>query len=310
MKAWKRVLNVKLTSQTLHKTISFGESKNTNLSIHCTVRKYMSSLKDTAIIKIQNLTYAEVVRLVSGNFFDIQIFAGYESANVNKIFDGGVLYISNQLNADRTNTVIILAASQLVAKYGQKRLKLTLNSGINLYSAINFICRRAGMPNSNVSTQFKKEFLEEVLTLNETAGSWLDILCSTNTSYITNSDSILEQTFSIFDANKSNSRVIKLDNNNISLVGGYPRLTSSGVQLNLLPSFNFMCGDVIQIDNSILDISTTDTNSAFVNYGSYFSEKGQYMIYEMTYDLSNRSASFNLNLHCKNRDRISSYIGG
>lgn len=312
MEAWKRVLRIELTSRKFKKKFIFGntDSNKDELNISCDCYKYMSSLKDVATVKISNLTYSEITQLVMGEFYDIEIYCGYQNGNINKIFKGGVLYISNKLNADKTNTVIILCASQLVARYGQSRINLTLNSGINLYSAINFICRRAGMTNSNVSTQFKKEFLNNIMSVNDTAGTWLDKLCKNNKSFITNSDSIIEQNFSIFDAAKSNSRVVTLKNDNILLTGGYPRLTSEGLTLTLLPTFNFMCGDTIKIDNSIIDISVSNKSEISKNYGAYFSEKGQYMIYEMHYILQNRGSTFTLELNCKNRDKISSYVGG
>lgn len=313
MEAWMRALTVTLTSTKLKKQFTFGANYVNNrpdLNIDVTVNKYMSSLKDHAIVRIDNLTYNEITQIVMGEFFDIDIWTGYRNASINKIFSGGVFYISNQLNANKTHTAIIICTSKMVAKFGQSRLNLTLNSGINMYSAINFICRRAGMPNANISTQFKKQFLDEVMNVNDTATSWLDKLCSENTNFIQNADAITGQTFSIFDAAKSNSRVIKLTPGNILLTGGYPRLTTDGLKLTLLPSFAFMCGDVIQIDNSIIDISVTSKSEVSKNYAAYFSQKGQYMIYEMNYHLCNRDSDFTLTLLCKNRDRISAYVGG
>ena len=305
MKAWMRVLKVVLTSKKLNKRFEFEEPLSISVSGH----KYMSTLKDTFTVKIDNLTYNEVTQIVMGQFYDVEIQCGYQKGNVNTIFSGGVLYITNKLNANKTNTIIILCTSKLVASYGQSRLNLTLNSGINLYSAINFICKRAGIPNSNVSTQFKKQFLTEVMTINDTPGTWIDKLCAKNTNFISSSDSITDQTFSIFDAAKSNARVIKLDANNIVLTGGYPRLTSDGLELTILPTFNFMCGDVIKIDNSIVDISVNSRDEISQNYAAYFSQKGEYMIYEMNYTLQNRGQAFTLTLNCKNRDRISAYAG-
>ena len=311
MKAWMRAIKIVFRSSKLKKQFVYGTSDNDNdeLNISCSVYKYMSALKDTATIKIKNLTYNEITQLIIGEFYDVEIWCGYRKGNVNKIFTGGVLYISNKLEGN-TNTAIILCASNLVAKYGQKRLNLTLNSGINLYSAINFICKRAGITNSNVSTQFKKQFLDNIMTVNDTTGSWLDKLCSNNSSYIMNSDGITNATLSIFDSAKSNSRVIKLKNSDIQLTNGYPRLTSEGLSLTLLPTFNFMCGDTIEIDNSIIDISVSNQSEISKNYGGYFSQKGQYMIYEMVYVLQNRGAVFTLEMKCKNRDRISAYVGG
>lgn len=312
MKVWMRVIKIVLTSKSLKKKFVFGENYlhgNDDLTIDVTGTKYMSSLKDVCTIRIKNLTYNEITQIIMGQFYDVEIWAGYQNTGVNKIFDGGVLYISNKLDDKKTSTCIILCASHLVAKYGQSRINLTLNSGINMYSAINFICKRAGIPNSNVSTQFKKKFLTEILTVDDTAASWIDKLCSSNNTYIDNSDSITGATLSIFDAAKSNARVIKLNSNNIMLTGGYPRLTSDGLDVTLLPTFNFMCGDVIKIDNSILDVSVSTSSEVSKNYGAYFNQKGQYMVYQMQYTLQNRGQSFELNLKCKNRDRISSYVG-
>lgn len=313
MEAWMRVLTVTLTSTKLKKQFTFGANYTKgkdDLNIDVTIHKYMSSMKDEAVVKIDNLTYNEITQLMMGEFYDIDIYTGYRKANIDKVFSGGVFYMSNKLNANKTNTLIIICTSKLVAKYGQNRLNLTLNSGINLYSAINFICRRAGIPNSNVSTQLKKEFLDEVIQINDTATSWLDKLCSSHTNLIPNADATLGQTFSIFDANRSNNRCIKLTPNNILLTGGYPRLTSEGLDLTILPSFNFMCGDTIQIDNSIIDVSVSTKSEVAHNYAAYFSQKGQYMIYQMVYRLQNRGSDFTLRLMCKNRDRISAYVGG
>ena len=312
-KAWMRVLNVIFTSRKLKKSFSFGSNylnRKDDLGISCKISKYMSALKDTATITISNLTYNEITQLVMGEFYDVEIWAGYQKGNVNKVFSGGVLYISNQLNSDKTHKAIILCASQLVARFGQSRLNLSLNSGINMYSAIEFICRRAGIRDSNVSTQFKKQFLKEVLTVNDSPASWIDRICQSNKSYITNSDSILEHTFSIFDANLSNGRIIKLKNSDILLTGGYPRLTSQGLNLSLLPTFNFICGDTIEIDNSIIDISITTNNEVTENKAAYFNQLGLYMIMEMEYNLNNRSQTFDLKLKCKNRDFVSNYVGG
>ena len=314
MEAWMRIITIRLTSDKFKKEIVFTNdpkiNKNESLKMQCSIYKYMSTLKDSATIKLTNLTPAEVIQLIDGEYYNIEIWAGYRSSSVNKIFDGGVLWMSNQLNStDRTTTLVILAASQLIAKYGQKRLNLTLNSGINLYSAIKFICKASGIPNSNVSTQLKKKFIDQLFTVNNNAASVIDKICQNNDSIISNSDSILEQNFSIFDAALSNHRVIKIDNRQIVLMGGYPRLTNEGLTLTLFPTFNFVCGDTIQIDNSILDISVTNRNEISKNYAAYFNEKGTYMITEMHYELNNRSNNFILNLTCKNRDAISKLAG-
>lgn len=310
--AWMRILEVHLSSTKLKKKYVFGANdtvNSENFSINVQGYKYMSTLKDSCTIKIDNLTYTEVVNIISGEYYDVEVKAGYRSLGAQTIFKGGVLYISNSLNTDRTNTIIILCASQLIAKFGQSRLNLSLNSGINLYSALRFVCKRAGIPNSSISTQFKKKFLQEISNVNNTAASWIDALTQNNTSYIANSDSIVGDTVSIFDANKSNARVIKLKNTFINLNGGYPQLTAEGIRLSIMPTFSFMCGDVIEIDNSIINLPVENKNEVSKNYGYYLDKDGQYMITEMTYQLQNRGSDFSINIMGKSRSLISNFSG-
>lgn len=318
MKAWMRVLEVTLTSQLStsgkSRQFKFGNNWETgrdDLNIEVSCYKYMSSLKDTATIRISNLTYYEVVQIINGKFYNVEIKAGYRSSGVSTIFKGGVLYISNSLDDTKTNTITILCASELVARYGQSRLNLSLNSGINTYSAIRFICERAGIPESkmNISTQFKTKFLQDVMSINDTAASWIDKFCTTNNTAISSSDSITGSTVSLFDAAKSNSRLIKITKDTVDLTGGYPQLTSDGLSLTIMPTFAFMCSDVIEIDNSIIQIPVSSQSEVTKNYGYFLDKEGCYMIYEMKYQLQNRGANFSLSMTCKTRSLISNFIG-
>lgn len=311
-KAWMRLLEVHLTSTKLKKKFVFGAKQypEENLNIDVKGYKYMSALKDECVIKLDNLTYVEITQLISGQYYDVEVKAGYKNFGLKTMFKGGVLYISNSLNSDKTHTAIILCTSYMVAKFGQSRLKLSLNSGINLYSAIRFVCRRAGMPNSNVSTQFKKQFLQDICVVNETCGSWLDELAKNNESYIVNSDSDIANSFvTMFDANKSSARIIKLTSNFINLVGGYPQLTNNGLTLSVMPTFSFMCGDIIELDNSIINISVLSKEEMQKNYGYYLDKDGQYMITQMSYHLQNRGANFSIDISAKSRSLISSFSG-
>lgn len=308
-RAWIRVLRVRFTSTLVKRELVFGTSidnKKKNFlepNIEIEGYKYMSCLKDSCTIKISNLQYSDIVRLIQGQYYNVSIEAGYRDGNVNKIFDGGVLYISNTLGDNKTHTAIILCASKLIAQYSQKRLNLTLNSGINLYSAIKFVCKVAGIPESNVSTEFKRKFLQDVSNVNTTCGSWIEQLCNNN-SFIANSDSIASSTFSIFDAAKNN-KLINLESSTVDLTGGYPRLTSDGLKLTIMPTMSLMCGDVIKLDNSIIDISVTNSKAANKNYAAYLDKDGCYLIKEQEFRLENRGSSFSIELICMARSLLS-----
>lgn len=311
MFAFGRILTVTLTSRKLKKSIVFGEEYlqgRDDLNLNVVVYKYMSTLKDSATIRISNIPYDKIVSIIDGEFYDVEIKCGYRTTSAQTIFKGGVLYVTNQITNIKDHTLIILCASQLLARYGQSRINLTLNSGINMYSAINYISKKAGIRDANISTQLKLQKLQASMNVDSTAGAWIDKLTQQNQSYIANSDSISDAVFSIFDSKKSNQRYIPIGTNMI-LTDGWPRLSKDGLNLTMLPLFGFMGGDTIHLDNSIIDISSNSQNEANMNKGYYLDQNGNYMIFEATYNLTNRSDEFSCELLCKSRGLISNYIG-
>ena len=82
---------------------------------------------------------------LDGKYFDVKIKAGYKGSGDVTMFDGGILYISNNRTNTKTTQAIILCASKLVAKFSQSRINLTLNSGLNLYSAAKYVLSKAGV---------------------------------------------------------------------------------------------------------------------------------------------------------------------
>lgn len=307
MQAWLRHLQIELTSNVLKKKLTFGVNyldDKDDLYIDVQCFKYLSSLKDEATIKIKNLTMSEVVQIIDGKYYDVTIKCGYKSSSVMTIFSGSVMYVSNSIDDRKSNTVIILCASKFLAKYGQTRLNLSMTSGINIYSAINFICRRSQIPNTNVSEQFKKQFLQTVENVNNTtAASWIDTLCSNNSSFMINVDASNTSIMSIFDAAKSNNRIITLRNDNI-ILQNYPQLTTNGFTLNVMPTFNFMPGDVIKIDNSILQIPVYNKSEISKSYGNYLDKDGCYLVFEVRYNLQNRGSIFSTELLCKSKSLL------
>lgn len=312
MYAWMRVLEVHLTSKTLRKTIVFGREHfkgKEDLNITVTLNKYLGFLKDNATIKIDNLSYSTIVELIDGKFYDVKIVCGYRGQTTQTIFDGGVLYISNK-NVIKTNTVIILCASHLVASYGQSRMNLTLQSGINMYSAITFACRRAGISDLQISEILKTEYLREKETVSGTLPQWLEKLTEQNTGLVANSDSSTGGTGMIYNIQKASNRTFNVSNDMIDASGGLPTLTNDGLSLTMLPVFAFQCGDIIQLDNSIIDISANSRDTALKNYGMYLNKDGRYMIYEMQYNLQNRDSDFSVEMLCKSTSFVTSFLGG
>lgn len=314
-KAWMRVLRITLTTKSpgqngKNKQLVIEEDANgVGLAVTVSGNKYMSTLKDNCTVKISNLTYAEIVQIITGQFYNIKIECGYKTNAIQTIFEGGVMYISNLRESVDTNTVTILCASHLVATYGQRRINLSFNSGVNLYSAIKFVCKVGGVPNPNISTQFKKQFLDAINNAsNQTAAEWVNDQTTKKGTYISSSDCVGNSFMTLFDASKSNARVIKLNDETLLLTNGFPRMTADGLVFSVMPTFAFQCGDTIVMDNSLIQINVTSQSEATKNLGGLLDENGQYMIYEMHYELQNRGQNFYIEIYAKTRSRISAYL--
>lgn len=309
-KAWMRDLEVILTSQTLKKRLTFGDrwkQGQEDVSIEVSGTKCLSALKDAFTIKIANLTYNEIVNIVAGQFYDVEIKAGYRTSPANTIFKGEVMYVSNELSSDKTHTVIILCASKLIAKYGQSRMNLTLNSGINMYSALEFLAKRAGIKNPHIDESLKQRIIREVTSVSSSSQSWLDMFCNKN-NFVISTDSTNGADLTLLNPYSTNNRVIVMDSDTMILSGGYPRLSTDGLSLTMLPTFNLMPADVIQIDNSLIDISASSKNDVSSNLALWLDNNGKYMVYELGYSLSNRGNSYTVSVKAKSRSLYTKII--
>lgn len=311
MLAWMRLLYVTFTSEKYKKSLTFGREKHP-LSIKIEGQKYLSSLKDTFTIEIENLTYNEVVNLIDGKYYNVEIYSGYRDGGAKRIFDGGVTYISNRRNDPKNNTVIVICSSKLIAKYGQSRLNLSMSSGINMYNALSFAAKRAGIQNANISDTLRYKYFNDNQNVDGSFQSYLNQVVNDNSTFISNADSSVDGStiVSIFDAAKSNGKIYKIDNSRISLRGGYPRLTTDGIVLSIQPTFDLVCGDSIKIDNSILDISVSSVSDISKNLGKYFDEQSVYLIYQIDFNLSNRDSDFTMTIYAKPRTLYQNLLRG
>ena len=79
VKAWMRVLRITLTTKSpgqngKNKQLVFEENESgVGLAISVNGNKFMSTLKDNCTVKISNLTYVEIVQIITGQFYNIKI---------------------------------------------------------------------------------------------------------------------------------------------------------------------------------------------------------------------------------------------
>lgn len=313
MKAWIRLLEVIFTSDIVENNkrrqlIFKNNLDKESLYISVTGTKYLSALKDEFTIVIKNATYREVLELIDGKYFSIEIRAGYKEGGVHSLFKGSVMYISNSLDNKKTNSVIILCASKLVAAYGQSRMNLTMNSGVNMYSALSYILRKSGANNNFIDSDFKNRILKETETINSTVSSWLDAFSKTN-NLVVNTDSTLGNIVSIWSPYRKDARIVECTSKNILLTGGFPTVSSQGINFSVLPTFNFVPGDTCHIDNSIFNIAVRNSSEITENQTLYLSKTGMYIIYKLNYNLTNRDGDFSINITAKSKDIIQKFIG-
>lgn len=312
MKAWMRDLRVILTSKKSNQTLTFGDKwlkgeEDLNISVKGT--KYMSTLKDTCTIRITNLTFFEILRLINEEFYKVEVKAGYRNSNLTTIFSGSVVYISNELGDRKSNDVIIYCGNNFLGQVGQSQMNLTLSSGINMYGALSFIAQRSGFRNFSIDEQLKNRILANEISVKGSSSSFFDTFTMNNGLGVM-TDSSNGSDISIFTANSKKMRVLNLINNdNIILTSGYPTLNSEGLHLQLMPTFNFMPMDIIRIDNSIIDIGTEGTSGRERIIGNLLNREGLYVIYEVGYDLNNRGSNFNLSILAKGKHLFSGLIG-
>lgn len=307
---WMRQIEVRLTSKITKKTIIFGGKSDTQLNIVIKGNKYLSALKDNGLCSISNLTYAQIVELIIGEYYDIEIWAGYRSQNqLMCYFSGAVSYISDKIQARRDNTCHILFASKMVASYSQKRMNLNLNSGINLYAAFNYICLTNGIDTSHLSPTLKNEFLQEVTNNYGTPATLAEQLANnTNTYTIETDPSVAGGVINCSDL--SDKRYIKINPNTINFTKGNPTLDKDGLKITLLPTFCFKPGDIIIIDNAILDVSIADPNNVSSTFKTnYIDSNGAYMIMELDYNFTNREKTFEINIRARALNIIANITG-
>lgn len=307
---WMRQIEVRLTSKITNKKIVFGNTGENQLTIEVHGNKYLSALKDNGSVVIYNLTYAQIVELIIGQYYDIEIWAGYRTQGLQCYFKGAVSFISDKIRARRDNTCYILFASQMVASYSQKRMNLTLNSGINLYSAFNYICLTNGISTTHLPNSLKQQFLSEVTENYGTAATLIDQMVANSGGFTLDTDNSIDGAGVVNCSDLSDKRQIRINPDTINFTKGNPTLDKDGLKISLLPTFCFKPGDIILLDNSIIDVSISDPNQVASTFKSnYLDSNGAYMIIQLDYNFENRGTTFEVNIKARSLNIIANITG-
>lgn len=307
---WMRQIEIRLYSELTNKKIVFGGINKNQLSINVKGNKYISALKDKGTCTISNLTYAQISEIILGKYYQIEIWAGYRTQQLQCYFKGEISYISDKIRARRDHECYIIFASKMVASYSQSRMNLTLNSGINLYAAFNYICLTKGINPSHLPQSLKNEFLTEVTQNYGTPATLCEQLANNTSTFTLDTDPSVDGGGVVDCTTFSDKRFIRLNPNTINFTKGNPTLDSDGLHITVLPTFCFKPGDIIIIDNSILDLSISNAESVPSTFKSnYIDPNGAYMIIELDYNLENRGPNFEINIKARALNIIANITG-
>ena len=328
MKCWMRLLQIELTSKiNPHLKMVFGNTKlqtkrkyehgvpsptiNDSLTIKVDGAKYPATNKDKGTLTICNLTYETIIKIKTMQYYMIKIYCGYQSMDEKPfpIFEGEIAYMSPKIYSNHDVEVYIIYTSALVARYSQNRMNFSLNSGVNLYAAMNYMLASQGVQKKNIDSRLKNAFINEYKTLYGKASTILDSATLNNVGdYSISTDGIDGNVIDI--TTLKGKRTILVNEKFLPIGSGNPTVTSEGLSMTLLPVRNFKVGDILKINNALINTSISSAESVpstfNTNYldasggnlvnvdGSYNKEAsyGYYMIVEMHYTLENRGNSF------------------
>jgi hypothetical protein len=281
---------------------NFTPKKMFNISINGS--KYVASNKDIGTVVITNLEYDTMMQIILDEYYDIEIYAGYKSLLNNLddyslpcFFKGKVAFINQKIHSRHDQDTYIHFASALVAQYSQSRMNFSFNSGFNIYGAMNYMCQLSGIgKRANISPKLKLKFFDKVYHNYGTNQTVFDNLAEIGGDYMINTDGS-EDGSVVNVTDLSNKKVYTIDPDTINLTKGNPTITSSGLKLSLLPTVNFKPGDIIKIDNGLLDSAITSAESVKETFNTNFiDQNGEYMILQVDFSFQNRGTQFEVNL--------------
>lgn len=323
MQCWMRKLKIELISDITKQKIVFGDNQeertrsymygvpspsvNDNLTIKVTGNKYPALNKDKGTVTIYNINQATLLKIQQEKFYHINIYCGYQSWGEDPflIFSGEVAYLSTTIHSAHDTECYIIFASSLVARYSQKRMNLALNSGLNIYSLMNYVLYTNGVTKAHLDQELKKSVINEYRMTNGSLTTILDSYTIANTGDYTIATDGTEGT--VIDVTTlKGKRFIKIDSRSIPIQSGNPTVTSEGLKIMLFPVCNLKVGDVLVIDNSLINVAIQNAESVTSTFNTNYMDLtsdplkdgtyGYYMIYDLGYTLENRGSAFQYNI--------------
>ena len=321
MKYWLRVLFFQLARWDGNDWTVYGRTfeDNKKPKIVISGSKFLSPVKDNFVVKIYNLPYSEIAKIQLEEKFHIQIFCGYlgnqpyDNFSGIKIFDGGVMNITQNKQNYKDTITTFVCTSKLVAQAQQFRMGISFNSGINMYSMLKYLANSCKLNKVNIDEHYKEVYMTTANCVRGSASSYLESLASSNNDYFFTSDASEESELNCYLKDRGGFKYYTINPYKGMIINGQPKITSNGINFTSLPVFNYMCGDLIKLDNSEVDTSSGQDNyngSMSTPNSVYLQKNGLYYIYELSYNLENDGGSFQIDIVAKSKDLFDNVTGG
>ena len=281
--------------------ITVGDDKTDNYAITVDGTKNLALNADSGVIRINNLSYDTLALIMALKLYRITINVGYRSNDtLMTVARGEVSYIQQKIRSRRDTETYISFASELVAGWSQSRINFSMRSGTNMYDMFYrmFIQQGAAADSIEIDKRLRNVVASNILTASGKSTSIIgDMLNRQNISgVLATADSSRDATGKIISiANIAEKRVIPINKNFINIANGNPTVTQDGLDIELFPVFNLVPGDIIQIDNRLIDTSSGTTSAT--GYQStfnpnYINPDGYYVLKQINYTFENRGQTF------------------
>ncbi len=304
---WMRRVKLIFKSKTNNTEIVVGDNSSDNLNISIEGSKSPACVSDKGVITIYNLNYNIINQIIIGKYYILDIWVGYRGlkgeGTMFNIYSGEVTYISQKIQSHKDYVCYIAYGSKTLAAYSQNRINFGLNSSINVYSAVDQVLRKTGMDMNyvNIDDELKNRVLREFEYAYGTASTILDSsTLNQSGDYVISSDGTDGCLIDVTTVSGKRRIPITRD----MIMNGNPTVSSAGLQINLLPVMNFKVGDILQIDNGYVDISTSQADVKSVFNPNYMDTNGEYMIINLNYTFQNRGNSFGYSIKARALDII------
>ena len=316
---WMRRLEIILTSKKIksgNNQIIFGQKEIDNYNIQVELNKYPALNKDSGLISISNLEYDILADIQLNEYYIVEVKAGYlNPSNVfQTYFKGEISYITQKIHSKYDTTTYFQINSSFVARAQQTKINYNFNSSINIYAALQYLCYKSGIDNPNISDELKTQYLQKIKTGYQTPGNIIENIVdqlSTSSGLYINTDESNNVGSVINMTTLNNKKIFEIDPNHIIISKGNPTISSEGIRFIMLPTHNFSPGDIIHIDNSLINLSTGVSASSLTasTVGNYIDPKGEYMIQEIHCIFQNRGSSFEVELKGRALSLLENLIG-